>query len=143
MTDKIIEREFVISQALIALHNAIPNSRIEYESDSPMATPYCTVDGKRQVVSIEKHPGYDLWVPKRKPYLSKTLIDDMTCNDFGVSLQQAIAFLQGVPMNAVRNMNKKTIEQKQTKSIFKAMSSVLVDIAQRDPRNMDVVKDQH
>lgn len=100
MTDDSVVREHPITQALFDLHIAVPGSRIVYETPYPNALPLCTVDGKRQVISMPDQPGYDLWVPRRKPRPG----DAVTCSDFGVSLLQAVAFLCGAPLTAVRRI---------------------------------------
>lgn len=96
-----------ISDSLKKLHRSVPDSRIESDSDSDVF--YCTKDGIREVVSVENHQGYDLWIPKRNKTFGK-IIDDKTCNDFGCSLEQAIAFLEGAPMHVIRLMKSSRVD---------------------------------
>ena len=102
-----------VTQELLNLQKLVSGSRIEYGSGSDV--PYITVDGKRQVCAIGKHNGYDLWVPSPSPYISKIIIDDMTCNDFGVTISQAVVFLQGGSMSEIRGMKKETKQQRHGK----------------------------
>ncbi len=115
-----------VAPALLELQKLVSGSRVSQDDNSDV--PYLTIDGKRQVCAVGDYPGYDLWVPKRKPYMCRALIDDMTCNDFSVNLQQAVAFLDGAPMNFIRNMIKKTSEQKNLKKQFCNINSMLVDV---------------
>lgn len=110
-----------VALALLELQKLVIGSRVDCGDNSDV--PYLTVDGKRQVCAMGNYPGYDLWVPKRKPGMCKMLIDDMTCNDFGVSVQQAVAFLEGAPMNVVRNMVKsnQSEPQKESKRVWRMM----------------------
>lgn len=96
----------VITDSLIALNKAVKGSKIVKEQ-SGLDIPYCTVDGKRQVISVGDLPGYDLWVPKKNPTFGK-IIDDFTCSDFGVSFEQAVEFLNGTPMNVIRSHSKQS-----------------------------------
>lgn len=96
-----------ISDSLKKLHRSVPDSRIESDSDSDVF--YCTKDGIREVVSVENHQGYDLWIPKRNKTFGK-IIDDKACNDFGCSLEQAIAFLEGAPMHVIRSMKSSRVD---------------------------------
>jgi hypothetical protein len=100
MTERIIVQDHPVTQALIELQQAVPESRIVYEDEYPNALPLCTVDGKRQVISMPDQPGYDLWVPRRKPSPG----DDVTSSFFGVPISQAIAFLRGAPIKVIREM---------------------------------------
>lgn len=111
--------EISIAPALLELQKLVIGSRVDRGDNYDV--PYLTVDGKRQVCAMVNYTGYDLWVPKRKPDMVKMLIDDMICNDFGVSVQQAVAFLEGAPMNFVRNMIKpdKTELQKKSKRVWR------------------------
>lgn len=100
MNENSIKRHHAITQALVDLQKAVPESRIVYEDDDPNALPLCTVDGKRQVISMPDQPGYDLWVPRRKPQPG----DEVTCSLFSVSLEKAILFLRGAPLKVIREI---------------------------------------
>jgi len=95
-----------MTDSLKRLHCSVPDSRIQGGGHGDVF--YCTKDGVREVVSIGNHQGYDLWVPKPKKTFGK-LIDDKTCNDFGCSLEQAIAFLEGAPMHVIRSMKSSRV----------------------------------
>jgi hypothetical protein len=89
--------------ALLALKRQVANSIIKYDG----YIPYLTIDGKRQVISMKDDPnGYDLWSPKRKPIVSKRIVDNMTCSNFSVSFDIAVAFLEGAPMRVINEMVK-------------------------------------
>ena len=96
-----------LTPALLALHRAVPGSRIE--TTEPV-TPICTIgDGKRQVISMPDIPDlYDLWVPRRKPkrhsFLGNEIIDDVTAWKLGASFNQAVAFLNGATKAEVMAM---------------------------------------
>lgn len=134
MTEKSIQRHYEVNQALKDLQKAVPESRIVYEDEDVGAIPFCTVDGKRQVVSITGQPGYDLWTPKRNPlsyqFKGQKIHNDMGCNDFACSLEQAICFLKGAPMHIIRGMETAySAEQKKAKAGWSALNSVLKEIS--------------
>ncbi len=104
-----------ITQALVDLQKAVPESKIGYENNHSNALPLCTVDGKRQMISMPDQPGYDLWVPRRNPSPG----DAVTCNDFGVPIEQAIAFLRGLPMKEVRAISPESELNQLNKEIHK------------------------
>ena len=93
-----LTRTHPITPELVVLQRLVPESQIQYEDEDTDAIPFCTVDGKRQVISMPDMSGYDLWVPRRNPKPG----DAVTCSDFGVSIEQAIAFLTGAPLTVVR-----------------------------------------
>lgn len=107
-----------ITDSLRLLNGAVVGSKIL--RDVGMGIPYCTVDGKRQVMAVGDYPGYDLWVPKHKPTFGK-IVEDYTCSDFGTSFEQAVAFLNGVPMNVIRSYGKYDGSSKVCKEIFQAV----------------------
>jgi hypothetical protein len=132
MTKKSIQRHFAISQSLRDLQKAVTESRIVYEDDHEGALPFCTVNGKRQVISVSDQPGYDLWTPKRKPenyqVMGRTIHNDMSCSAFSCSLEQAIAFLKDAPLHIVKGMkssNENPKEKRRFNSIWRTVNEVL------------------
>ena len=99
----VIERHFPVSENLKRLCNAVLNSKIEYEFEGKGAMPYCTVNGKRQVISVNNNKGYDLWVPKRKPIYG-AIHNDMKLTKFDASFEQAVAFLEGAFIKDIENI---------------------------------------
>ena len=89
---------WVVSNELKALQRCVKGSRIEFDGFLPL----CTVDGNRQVISVDGK--FDLWVPRRKPRKYGTIVDDTTCWKLGASSSQAVAFLEGMPKAYVMNM---------------------------------------
>lgn len=105
-----------ITQALVDLQKAVPESKIGYDGPYSNALPLCTLDGKRQVISMPDQPGYDLWVLRRNPKPGEM---GVTCNDFGVPIEQAIAFLRGLPMKEVRAISPESELNQLNKEIHK------------------------
>jgi hypothetical protein len=82
-----------VSAELKSLQRCVKGSRIVVKTDGDV--PFLTIDGKRQVVSIDGK--FDLWVMRRKPVINELFIDDTTPWKFGASTSQAVAFLEGMP----------------------------------------------
>jgi hypothetical protein len=105
-----------ITQALVDLQKAVPESKIGYDGPESNALPLCTIDMKRQVISMPDQPGYDLWVLRRNPKPGEMAV---TCDDFGVPIEQAIAFLRGLPMKEVRAIAPESDLNELNKTLFK------------------------
>jgi len=101
MTETVSQKNhFEITKELRALQKAVKGSRIRPENES--GPPACTVDGKREVISIDGK--YDLWAPKRKPEITAVFIDDTSPWTMGASFAQAVAFLKGATKKDVLSM---------------------------------------
>jgi hypothetical protein len=92
MTSEVLQANgFPVTPELMALKNAVNGARI---FDPGLGQPpICTVDGVREVISVDG--GFDLWVPRRKPRDYGLMVDDRTPWRLGASLVQAMAFLHG------------------------------------------------
>ena len=101
MTSEVSQKNcFKVTKELKALQKAVNGSRIRPENES--GPPACTVDGTREVISIDGK--YDLWVPRRKPKINTVFIDDGLPWRLGASFEQAVAFLYGAKKQDVLSM---------------------------------------